>query len=77
MSNLEKLNLLLATGRFHHATYRNVGTLWEGLWIYERSVKGFRGFDVATSFPKGDPNLDAAHELVKGKGVSVGSYGKG
>lgn len=75
--NLEALKELISGGNFHHATYRNFGTLWEGLWIYKKSSSGFRGFEPATTFLKDDPNLDAAHELVKGTGIHVGSYGKG
>jgi len=74
---LETLKTLRQTGEFHHATYRNMGTLWEGLWIYTKDVNGFRGFNVAGCFPKNDPELDAAHELVRGTGVSVGAYGQG
>lgn len=77
MNELDILRELLATGQFHHATYRNRGTLWEGLWIYRKSDTGFRGFDVATAFYKSDPNLDAAYELVRGTGISVGAYGQG
>jgi streptomycin 6-kinase len=76
-NNLVMLNLLLSTGQFHHATYRNLGTLWEGLWIYRKALYGHRGFDVATCFLKSDPNLATAESLVASTGVSVGSYGKG
>lgn len=74
---LEALRELLTTEQFHHATYRNIGTLWEGLHIYRRSATGFRGFEGVGYFPKNDPDLDAAHELVRHTGVSVGAYGRG
>jgi hypothetical protein len=72
---LEELKTLQASGVFHHATYRSMGTLWEGLHIYTRDTKGFRGFTHAGSFPKDSPELEAAFALIKG--VSVGSYGNG
>lgn len=77
--NLEALKRLLESGEFHHATYRCIGTLWEGLWFYSRSSKGRRGFEVAGCINASmDADvLDEAHELVKGTGVSVGSYGAG
>ena len=74
---LDALQTLLNSGQFHHATYRNVGTLWEGLWIYEKNANGFRGYSVVGSFPKGDRELEQAHKLVRGSGISVGSFGRG
>lgn len=73
---LEQLKALLESGQFHHATYRNSGTLWEGLWIYVK-CDGFRGFGPAGSFLKDSPELDVAHELVRHTGISVGAYGRG
>ena len=77
MSPLDTLRALLASGEFHHATYRCQGTVWEGLWFYRRSADGFHGYDVAGCVPRGDPDLDAAHALVAHTGISVGSYGRG
>ncbi len=74
--SLEQLKELLASGQFHHATYRNFGTLWEGLWIY-RKYDGLRGFKPAGCFGKDSPLLHDAEELVRGTGVSVGAYGRG
>lgn len=74
---LEQLIKLLESGEFHHATYRNMGTLWEGLWIYKRSNTGFRGYEVATCINKLNPDLDRAFELTRGTGISVGAYGRG
>ncbi len=74
---LEELKALKDTGEFHHATYRDHGTCWEGLWVYRKKADGFRGFDVVGCFAKDDPNLDAASDLVRGTGVSVGAYGCG
>jgi hypothetical protein len=72
---LDELKTLQATGQYHHATYRNQNTLWEGLHIYVRDAEGFRGFRHAGVFGKDDPNLQAAEEAVRLTGVSVGAYG--
>jgi hypothetical protein len=74
---LEDLKELLESGRFHHATYRNHGTLWEGLWIYEKDKNGFRGFSLVGAFGKDSPDLEAAENMVRGTGVSFGAYGEG
>jgi hypothetical protein len=74
--NLNQLREMMASGQFHHATYRDFGTLWEGLWIY-RKYDGLRGFEPAGMFSKDSPDQDAAFELVRGTGVSVGAYGQG
>lgn len=73
---VNELKELRASGQFHHATYRNQGSIWEGLYIYRR-YDGLRGFDVAGVFGKNDPNLDAAYDIVRDSGVSVGSFGNG
>ncbi len=77
--NLEALKTLLASGKFHHATYRNQGTLWEGLWFYAKREDGFRGFEVAgcINASMDEDVMDEAHDLVRGTGISVGSYGNG
>ena len=73
-----QLNELLNSGEFHHATYRNHGTVWEGLWIYLRDPNGFRGFSVAGCFNISDPDtLKQAEALCRCTCISVGSYGKG
>lgn len=74
---IDVLKGLLESGEFHHATYRCIGTVWEGLWIYKRDPDGFRGYSVVTSILKGDPDIDAAHDLCRGTGISVGAYGGG
>lgn len=74
---IHELQALRERGEFHHATYRNLGTLWEGLWIYVKAGNGFRGYVPAGCFPKNDPNLPAAEAIVRGSGVSVGAYGRG
>ena len=74
---LDILKAMLADKTFDHATYRNHGTLWEGLWIYEKSDGGFRGYAPVGAFYKENPDLDAAFELVRGTGISVGAYGRG
>ncbi len=73
---LDCLKTLIAEGKFHHATYRDHGTIWEGLWIYGKADAGFRGYIPVGSFEKGKPS-DEAHELVKAYGVSVGAFGEG
>lgn len=77
MTPIEQLRECLQNGTFHHATYRNIGTLWEGLWFYVKDPNGFRGYTVAGCVNKTDPDINAAHELVRGTGISVGAYGKG
>lgn len=76
-ASIETLRVLLASGEFHHATYRNQGTLWEGLHYYKRSESGFRGFEHAGTIFKSDPSLETAFELTRGTGISVRSYGNG
>lgn len=74
---LSELQRLLDSQEFHHATYRNQGTLWEGLWIYKKSGAGFRGYEPVGSFPKNSPDLDQAYRLCGGTGISLGSFGEG
>ena len=74
---LDALRQMQADGTFDHATYRNIGTLWEGLWIYGKDPKGFRGYAVVGCFAKDAADLQAAEALVRGTGVSVGAYGRG
>lgn len=75
----KELKTMLDDGSFHHATYRNHGTLWEGLWIYRRSQTGWCGFDVAGCFNKTNPDLDLAERMVMvtGTGISIDYYGNG
>jgi hypothetical protein len=73
---LEQLRQLLDSGEFHHATYRNMGTLWEGLWIYRKSNDAI-GFYPVGCFNVRDGLADLAHDMVRHTGVSVGSFGKG
>lgn len=74
---LEMLRTMLADGSFHHATYREIGKVWEGLFVYMKDDNGFNGFRLAGSFPHYSPDLDTAHDLVRNTGVSVGSFGRG
>ena len=73
---LDDLQQLLDSGEFHHATYRDFGTVWEGLWIYRRDAD-FRGFWPAGMFNKNSPDLPQAENMVRHTGVSVGSFGNG
>lgn len=73
---LIELEKLREMGEFHHATYRNRGTLWEGLWIYKKD-NSKRGFGVVGSFLRDNSEIELAHDLVRNSGVSVGSYGQG
>lgn len=77
MRPIEQLKEVLLNGTFHHATYRDQGTLWEGLHFYIFDPTGFRGFRHAGIVPKDDPDLDEAFGLVKDTGISVGAYGQG
>lgn len=87
---LEILKKLISEGQFHHATYRDKGTIWEGLWIYRKSETGRRGFEVAGCIPgrvgeefcggtrnTNRPELDEAYRLIDGGRLSVGAYGEG
>lgn len=76
---LEALQQMLESGQFHHATYRNIGTIWEGLYIYVKDPDPkWVGYRLAGSFNKADGDiLQAAEELVRPTGVSVGAYGRG
>jgi hypothetical protein len=72
------LQQLIDSSEFHHATYREIGKLWEGLWVYKKS-NWSRGFDVAGCFYKDSEDLEKAYELLRAikHGISVGSYGQG
>ena len=72
---LDELKNMMDSGEFHHASYRNFGTLWEGLWIYRRDKTGFRGFRLAGSFLRDNPDLPVAETMTSHTGISVGSYG--
>jgi hypothetical protein len=74
---LQELRDMKDSGTFHHATYRNLGTLWEGLWIYSSDLRGFGGYTVAGCFAKDSAELEAAEDLVRGTGISIGAYGRG
>ena len=74
---LDELRAMRADGTFHHATYRNHGTLWEGLWIYGKAENGFRGYAPVGCFGKDNPDLATAETLVRGTGISVGAFGNG
>ena len=78
MNDLELLKSLIHEGMLHHATYRNHGTLWEGLHFYAVAPDGFRGYSHAGSIHKDDPDLPAAEQLCAGiTPISVGAYGRG
>jgi hypothetical protein len=80
---IEELKALRASGRFHHATYRNQGTLWEGLWVYENDppppgwTKWHPGYRPVGAFFKDSPELEAACAELSGTGISLGRYGTG
>lgn len=75
---LSELKTLRESGEFHHATYRNQGTLWEGLHIYCKDSDGFRGFRSVGFFsPSNRETLALAEDMVRGTGISVGAYGQG
>jgi hypothetical protein len=75
---IAELQELLDTGMFHHATYREHGSLWEGLFIYRKEPENkFNGFTLVGSFPKDDPDQEKAYSMVRNSGVSYGRYGGG
>lgn len=83
---IELLRTMLQDGTFHHATYRDYGKVWEGLYIYKRDPDGFNGYSLAGSFNNyyrayegGNPECIAAEQLLREarRAVSVGAYGKG
>jgi hypothetical protein len=82
---IAELKELRAAGKFHHATYRNQGRLWEGLWVYENDEPGpnhkpgnwHPGYKPAGAFFKDSPELDAAYAELSGTGISLGRYGAG
>jgi hypothetical protein len=76
-SPLARLKALIASGGFHHATYRNRGTVWEGIWFYRVAPDGFHGFEVDGCINKDDPDLEAAYVVLSGKGLHVGAFGDG
>lgn len=71
------LSELVRSGRFHHASYRDHGTVWEGLHVYAGDANGFRGYSYVGAFFKDNPELHAAEEAVKHTGISIGAYGNG
>lgn len=73
---IEELTALRTSGRFHHATYRCHGTLWEGLWIYVYADEG-RGFLPEGFFSPNHPDYKQAEESLYGTGISLGAYGQG
>lgn len=77
MTSLEELQGLIASGEFHHATYRNRGTVWEGIWFYKKSKDGFRGFEVAGCVNVRDPDYEKTYQVLSGMGLHVGCYGGG
>jgi len=74
---IDTLKRIMESGQFDHATYRNLGTIWEGLYIYVKEDSKI-GFTLAGSFNKNDGSIvDQAYELVRSTGVSLGIRGNG
>ena len=80
---IQELQSLIDSGEFHHATDKPANGLWSGLHIYRRAENGFNGFEHAGVFSSRADlggNIDdynAAYQLVRASGVSVGAYGRG
>ena len=74
---LDALDRLFALGRFDHATYREIGSIWEGLYVYGKDSQGCRGFSLVGCFAKDSPDLRAAESRCRRTGISVGAYGHG
>ncbi len=74
----QTLKDMLADGSFHHATYRDHGTVWEGLKVYvrDKGPSGFLGYRFELAFSKGAES-DLAYDMTRHTGVSVGKYGSG
>ena len=77
MTELDKLKALIAKGELHHATYRNRGTVWEGVWFYRHDTDGFRGFSIAGCVNKVDPDFEESFRVLAGHGMSIGAFGEG
>lgn len=65
---LAHLQRLIDENQIHHVSYRGVDTVWEGLWIYE---KGMRGFGPSGAFLKDDDHLGLALEVLNSAGVEI------
>lgn len=76
IQTVEQLKSLMASGEFHHATYRNANTVWEGLYIYRKSKTGLRGFEYTGAFNKTSAELIQAMNLAGPTGISYGFYGR-
>ena len=79
---VEELRGLQASGKFHHATYRNQGKVWDGLYVYVHATEaegGFRGFKLYGCFNNyyRDRNPECARAMDLVRGVHVGSFGGG
>lgn len=75
---LTELKDLLDSGKFHHATYRT--DYARGLHIYSSDAKGHRGFVYVGCFSESltdKATIDAAYNMVRGTGVSLGAFGNG
>jgi hypothetical protein len=77
MGKIEELRAMMDAGEFHHATYRDIGKLWEGLRVYRCADNGFNGFEPAMLFERDHPDREIAYSLVRHTGVSVGRRGEG
>jgi hypothetical protein len=79
-TKIEQLKALCNSGKFHHATYRDIGTLWEGLRVFPKEENGFNGFGWSRLFfGKDDPELVAAQDYLRSVnvGTHLGSFGNG
>jgi len=68
---------LIETNEFHHASYRDIGTIWEGWHVYVKDTNGFNGFLLVGCIGKNHPEIEQAYQLLRNTGYSVGSYGNG
>ena len=73
---IKELEELMSSGKFHHATYRDIGSLWEGLYVYQHDTgpASFRGFSIAGAFNKNSLDLPVAQALCAQYGTYIGSY---
>jgi hypothetical protein len=76
---IQELKDLVASDNFHHATYRELNTIWEGLYIYANDPDPkWVGYRLVGSFNKSEGAIaDEAYDIVRHTGVSLGSRGNG
>lgn len=74
--DIEELKSFLASGHFHHATYRT--DFARGLHVYRYALQddsvGFNGFCYVGMFSERTEECKQAQDLVRETGVYEGAY---